>query len=164
MLLQRGSTNHLATYLNDHLGGSTVGTRLAQRLAENNRTNQYGAVMEQVAAEIEEDRDTLLDLMERLSVSQNQLKVVTAWATERATRVKLSSLLTGSAELSRLEELEALSLGVAGKLALWTVLAPTVGNDERLRGIDLEELIRRARSQRQRIERLRRRAAVEAFT
>ncbi|MDX6643560.1 MAG: hypothetical protein QOD76_1522, partial [Solirubrobacteraceae bacterium] len=36
--------------------------------------------------------------------------------------------------------------------------------DERLRGIDLEELIRRARSQRQRIERLRRRAAVEAFT
>jgi hypothetical protein len=164
MLLQRGSTNHLATYLNDHLGGATVGTRLARRIAGNNRSNEYGAVLEQVATEIEEDRDALLEVMERLSVSQNQLKVVTAWATEQATRVKLTSLLTGSPQLGRLEELEALSLGVAGKLAMWTVLAPTVGGDERLRGIDLEELIRRARSQRQRVERLRRRAAVDAFT
>jgi hypothetical protein len=164
MLLQRGSTNHLATYLNDHLGGSTVGTRLARRIAQNNRSNEYGAVMEQVAREIEEDRETLLELMERLSVSQNQVKVATAWVTENATRLKLASLLTGSSELSRLEELETLSLGVAGKLSMWTALAPTVGSDERLRGIDLEELIKRARSQRQRIERLRRRAAVEAFT
>jgi hypothetical protein len=163
MLLQRGSSN-LATYLNDHLGGSTLGARLARRLAENNRSNEYGTVMEQVAREIEEDRELLLELMERLSVSQNQLKVATAWATEQATRVKLSSLLGRSTELTRFEELETLSLGVAGKLSLWTALAPTVGLDERLRGIDLDELIKRARSQRQRIERLRRRAAVEAFS
>ena len=164
MLLRRGSANNLATYLNDHLGGSTVGTRLAQRLAENNRSNEYGAVIEQVAREIDEDREALLELMERLGVSQNQVKVATAWVTEQATRVKLTSLFAGSTELTRLEELEALSLGVAGKLSMWTALAPTVGRDERLRGIDLEELIKRARSQRQRIERLRRRAAAEAFT
>ena len=164
MLFQKSSTNYLATYLNDHLAGSTVGTRLAWRIAENNRSNKYGTAMEQVAREIEEDRETLLDLMERLSVSQNQVKVATAWVTENATRLKLNSLIGGYTPLTRMEELETLSLGVAGKLSLWTALVPTIGNDKRVRGIDLEELIKRARSQRQRIERLRRRAAAEAFS
>jgi len=57
-----------------------------------------------------------------------------------------------------------LSLGVEGKLALWLSLRHTHAADPRLRGIQLDALIDRARSQRRRLERQRRRAADEALT
>ena len=57
-----------------------------------------------------------------------------------------------------------LRVGTRGsKLALWQALRHTRAADPRLEGIDLDELIARARSQRRRLERLRLRAADDAF-
>lgn len=36
----------LATYLNDHLGGSATGRELARRTLQANRGNEYGVVLE----------------------------------------------------------------------------------------------------------------------
>ena len=86
-----------------------------------------------------------------------------AWAGEKLGRLKLNGSLLSYSPLSRLEEIEGLSLGVEGKLGLWQALKVTHGDDGRLRGVDLDALITRARSQRRRLERQRRRAAEEAL-
>ncbi|MFL5866520.1 MAG: hypothetical protein ACJ766_05400 [Thermoleophilaceae bacterium] len=154
--------DRLSIYLNDHLAGATAGVELARRVAGSNRSTSYGPVLERLAEEIEEDRRTLEDIMERLSVRRDRLKVALAWSGEKAGRLKLNGELLRYSPLSRLEELEGLALGVEGKLALWQTLSDTYGDDSRLRGIDFEELIKRARSQRRRLERQRRRAAAAA--
>jgi hypothetical protein len=158
-----GLGDRLSTYLNDHLAGSTAGANLARRAAESNEGTSYGPVLATLAAEIQEDRQSLLDVMERLSVGQDRLKLALAWGAEKAGRLKLNGELRGYSPLSRLEELEALSLGVEGKLGLWRTLQRTRGSDPRLSGVDLDELVRRARSQRRRLENQRTRAADEAL-
>jgi hypothetical protein len=167
-VLQRVATmlglgDGLAIYLNDHLAGATAGAHLARRAAGNNRsTPPYGERLAEIAAEIEQDRAALLDVMERLSVRQDPVKVAVGWGVEKASRLKPNGGL-GYTALSRLEELEALLLGVSGKLGLWQALRRTHGADARLSGVDLEALAARARSQRRRLERLRARAAHEAL-
>jgi hypothetical protein len=155
--------DRLSIYLNDHLAGSTVGANLARRAAGSNEGTSYGPVLEELAGEIEADRRSLLDVMERLSIGQDRLKTALAWGAEKTGRLKLNGELLGYSPLSRLEELEALSLGVEGKLGLWRTLQRTHGSDPRLSGIDLDELVRRARSQRRRLERQRITAADEAL-
>src|SRR3954451_13055396 len=91
----------LSIYLNDHLAGSTVALTLARRLA-----GEQGALQE-LAAEIAQDRKTLLALMARLGVSEDRVKVALAKAAEQASRFKLGLVLP----LNRLETLETLSLG-----------------------------------------------------
>jgi hypothetical protein len=156
--------DRLSIYLNDHLAGATAGVSLARRAAASNRTTGYGDVLEEIAGEIEEDRQALLDVMQRLSVGQDHVKVALAWGAEQASRLKLNGSLLGYSPLSRLEELEALSLGVEGKASLWKALRRTHGDDPRLRDVDLAALLERAQSQRRRLERQRVRAADEALT
>jgi hypothetical protein len=155
--------NPLSIYLNDHFAGATLGVELARRIASNNEGNTYGEVLAKLAKEIEEDRESLADVMDRCSARRDRVKVAASWLGEKVTRLKPNDELLGYSALSRLEELELLSLGVEGKLSLWQALRRTHGDDTRLRGVDLDVLIERARSQRRRLERLRRRAAEEAF-
>jgi hypothetical protein len=142
----------LSIYLNDHLAGATAGVNLARRAVD-------GALAE----EIDEDRTTLLDVMDRLGVGQDPVKVALGWAAVQAARLRFAADLLGHAPVTRLEEVEALALGVEGKLALWQALRHTHDADPRLDGIDFGELISRARSQRRRLEGLRMKAADDAF-
>lgn len=155
--------DRLSIYLNDHLAAATAGANLARRTATSNEGTSYGSGLEAVALEIEQDRAALAYVMQRLSVGQDQLKIALAWAAERAGRLKLNGRLLGYSPLSRLEEIEALSLGVEGKLALWRALSSTHGSDPRLADVGLANLIDRAQSQRRRLESLRTRAADEAL-
>ena len=156
--------DRLSIYLNDHLAGSTVGLDLARRAAAENEGSSYGKVLAEVAEEVAEDRETLIDIMDRLSVDHDRLKVVGAWAAEKLGRLKLNGSLLAYSPLSRLVEIEGLALGVEGKLSLWRSLKITHSGDARLRGVDFDALITRARSQRQRLERQRRKAAQEALS
>jgi hypothetical protein len=155
--------DRLSIYLNDHLAGATVGANLARRAARSNEGTGYGTGLQAIADEVEEDRAALVEVMRRLSVGQDRLKTGLAWGAERAGRLKLNGQLVGYSPLSRLEEIEALSLGVEGKLALWRALRATYESDQRLAGVDLGKLIDRASSQRRRLEHLRMRAADEAL-
>jgi hypothetical protein len=155
--------DRLSIYLNDHLAGATAGVSLARRTAASNRSNRYGEVLGEIAGEVEDDRLALVDVMRRLSVGQDRVKLALAWGAEQASRLKLNGELLSYSPLSRLEEIEALSLGVEGKAALWKALRRTHGDDPRLRGVDLDELVERAQSQRRRLEHQRVRAADEAL-
>lgn len=151
----------LAIYLNDHLAGATGGVELARRARSSNRGTKWGKALERICAEIEADRATLEEVMERLAVKRNPAKIAGAWAAEKLGRLKLNGRVRGYSPLSRLLELEMLHIGITGKLELWKVLQQTL--DPKLPEVDFSALIERAESQRQAVESLRLDAAAEAL-
>ena len=154
----------LGTYLNDHRGGAAGGIELARRLCGANEGTEYGPPLQDITRQIEEDIQSLEDCMARFAVEPDPIKKAGAWTAEKVGRLKLNGQLLGYSPLSRMVELEGLMLGVAGKLALWTALQDVYGGDPRLEGFDLGRLIDRARTQRQALDQLRRKAAREALT
>jgi hypothetical protein len=160
---QSSRSSWTAIYLNDHLAGSVVGVELARRAARNNRGTEYGTVLAGLVDELVEDRRALETILDRLDIGTDRAKLAVAWAAEKLGRLKLNGRLVGYSPLSRLEELEVLALAVDGKLRLWQALALSGQADGGLTDVDLPELVKRARSQRRRIERQRLRAADEAL-
>jgi len=154
----------LGIYLNDHLAGSTIGLELARRARGSNKSSEYGDVLDRIAREIDEDRETLKALMESLEIGHDRLKVGGAWIAEKLGRLKPNGRLLSYSPLSRLVELESLALGISGKLSLWEALREVAAEDARLDLEQLGRLAERAERQRKEVWRLRQRAAREAFT
>jgi hypothetical protein len=134
----------LGIYLNDHLAGSTTGIELARRARAANEHTVLGDFLTNLAGEIEEDRKTLERVMDDLGIGKDRAKVAAGWAFEKAGRLKLNGQLRGYSPLSRVVELEALALGVTGKLALWKALRELADGEPALDGPALERLIERA--------------------
>lgn len=153
----------LAIYLNDHLAAATGARELVRRAASSNRDGSYGSFLERLALEIEEDRRSLLEIMRRLDVGVDWLKVTAGWGAEKLGRLKLNGRLLGYSPLSRVVELEVLALGVAGKLALWRTLERLSTHQPALAEFDLPALIGRAEGQLEEVDRQRLTAAREAF-
>lgn len=154
----------LGVYLNDHLAGATVGTELSARLASAHRGSEDGAVLERLAAEIREDRATLIALMATLEVPVRHYKVLLGWAAEKAGRFKPNGRLLERSPLSSLEELETMALGVVGKTACWRVLRILADHDRRLEPERLDDLLDRAKRQAETLEELRVRAGTRLAT
>lgn len=155
--------NLLTIYLNDHLAGATAARELARRAAASNRGSDYGRRLDRLAREIDEDRDTLLSIMGALGASIDQLKVLGGWGAEKLGRFKLNGRLLGYSPLSRVIELEALALGVRGKLGLWRALELLGPEHPELQNFDLSHLAGRAERQLDELESSRLDAAADAF-
>jgi hypothetical protein len=153
----------LAIYLNDHLAGATAGRELARRAAGSNRGSSRGLFLERLAAEIEEDRQSLLAIMRALDVGVDRLKVAGGWWAEKVGRLKLNGRLLGYSPLSRVVELEVLALGVSGKLALWRALENLRPHEPELARFDLPTLIERAERHLDELEIQRLQAVADAF-
>jgi hypothetical protein len=159
------SNELLGVYLNDHLAGSAAGLELAEKLRDNNQGTELGKAMEAVHRDITRDKDALEELMGRLEVERHPVKEAAGWALEKLSRLRLNPALTGGADLTRLLETEALSLGIEGKLAMWLALkAAADAGDPRLAGAGLDRLIERARGQRRALEPHRVAAALASFS
>jgi hypothetical protein len=152
----------LSIYLSDHHAGSTAGIELARRAAGHNAGTRIGVVLDDIVDEIDADRRALERLMEALDVQTSRIKLTMAVATERAARLKANGRLFTYSPLSRVVELEALSLGILGKLALWEAMAdlPALAG---IAGLDFPELAERARSQHAAVEECRLQAVEVAF-
>ncbi len=150
------------TYLNDHLGGATLGSDLAGQIRDRNQGTPLGEVMADLAREVEEDRETLLELTQRMGTSKNPVKQVTGWVAEKASRVKFSGL-TSEPEFGTFMALESMRLGVIGKGCLWKALAEVADQHPPLATVDLAELIARAERQQATLERERLAAARRAL-
>ena len=155
-----GSNELLGAYLNDHLAGAAAGVELAEKLAAGGEGTPFGTALAAVAREIKQDKDVLEGLVERLGVGKSPVKQAAGWAFEKVTRLRFNRQLTGSEDLTRLLEVETLSLGIEGKLALWRALRAAAGLGE----AELDRLIARARQQRETLEPHRLAAAAEAFS
>jgi hypothetical protein len=145
-------SKYLATYLNDHVLGATLGTELVRRAARENHGSELGEFLAGLAQEIDDDRDTLLALMRELGVKLDRLKVAAGWTGEKLGRLKPNAQLRGYSPLSPLVELEGLLIGIQGKLAMWRVLAE-VAQDVGLDRARLEALATRAERQQADVER-----------
>jgi hypothetical protein len=137
----------LDTYLNDHLGGSMLGSDLAEQIRDRSEGTPLGQVMAKIAPQIEQDRETLKGLMDELGTSESKLKEAGAWVAEKASRIKLGGAASGEVDLSLFMALETLELGVRGKLLLWRALKEIEGKYPPLAAAGLDDLIVRAQSQ-----------------
>jgi hypothetical protein len=136
------TTNALAVYLSDHLGGSVAGHDLAAK------------VIPDLAPEIEADQAVLETLMEQLGVRKRRWKGL---------RALLASFGVRHKDPHDLIALETLALGIAGKLLLWKALKEAQDSEPFLRSTDLDQLIDRATKQFDEVERERLRRASELF-
>jgi hypothetical protein len=100
--------------------------------------------------------------MDRLGVSRSPIKPTAARLLGRVARLKLNGRLVRYSPLSRLEELEALAVGVEAKKAMWVALKRVRDQGEDL-GVDLDDLVARAQRQKRMLERRRLEAVAQAF-
>ena len=151
------STKNLTAYLQDHAAGAAGALDLVGHLISIHAGSPDAKFFENLRTQIEEDRATLDELLSRLRASESTVFNAMSRAGEKVARVKL--LLAGSADedLGRLEALDALSLGIEGKRALWLALATAAV--PKLQPFDFAALARRAVAQRRGVERRRLAAA-----
>ena len=153
----------LEVYLNDHLAGSAAAVDLVEKLAGRNPGTPLAGLLADLGSQIEADKATLERVIQRLDVATSSVKQLGAKALEKLSRLRVNDRVTGSADVSRLMEIEMLSLGIEGKMALWLVLQDLAPSAPALSEFDWEGLIGRARQQRADLEPFRLAAALSAF-
>jgi hypothetical protein len=158
-----GSQKFLAVYLNDHLMGSSAGVDGFRRVATRHSDPETRDTLSRLADEVGKDRTELLRLMHRLGIRPLAHSVIRGRLVEKVARLKPNGKVLGRSLLDDLLELEALSLGVEGKLAGWHALNQIAHDNPRIDKSSLERLIARAESQRHQLEELRRRNAASTL-
>jgi hypothetical protein len=153
----------LVTYLNDHLAGSVVALELLDYLKGERAGTAEASILAGVHADILADRQELEALMGQLGITVSEPRKATGWVVEKLSEIKLRLDDPGDGALQQLEALETVSLGIAGKQALWHALAAAAADAPELSGLDYARLVRRAEAQRQLVETLRLHAAREAL-
>lgn len=152
----------LVTYVHDHLAGAVVAINLLEVLRDQHAGEPLGQFAAGLLIEVAADRAVLQGLAERVGARPSGLKEATAWLVEKVSRVKLQRRTAGG--LGTFEALEALALGILGKLALWRALAVTAAVDARLGGMDFDPLAARAQAQHAQVEERRLEAARTALS
>lgn len=153
----------LAIYLNDHLAIAVGARELARRSAKSNRDTSYGPFLETLARDLGDDRQALLKVMRALGIRSDPLKVGAGWTTEKVGRLKPNGRLRGYSPLSRVVELEGLTLVVRANLALWRSLERLELDKTAADGVRVEQLVARAERQLEGLEAHRLNAVADAF-
>jgi hypothetical protein len=156
------STNALTTYLNDHLAGSVAALELLDLLLSTRPAVEHEPYS-RLRREVEEDQQVLRELIERLGSKESRVRKAAAWLTEKLGRAKFQFDDEGRGELRTVEALEALGLGIQGKLCLWRALETVARSRPELGRLDFPGLQQRALEQFDRVDRLRVQAARVAF-
>jgi len=153
----------LRIYLQDRLASATGAVELAKRAYGANRGSDFGPGLAAVQQQAIDDRTALLDVMRRLDVGPDRLKVGAAWVAEKAGRLKLNGSWREYSPLSRVVELEGLALLLTAQRQVWETLAHVLAGDARIEGLDVAGRSTRIDETLARVAELRRRAAALAF-
>jgi hypothetical protein len=154
----------LTIYLQDHLAGATAGASLARRLARNHRATSFERQTADLASQVEQDRSSLLEIMDALGVRPAKVKNLLVMLGERVSRLKLNGMFFRRSPLSSVIEFEGMRLGVEGKTDGWQALREIADAYPRLDAATLDRLLQRARDQSKMLQELRLSAAEQAFT
>ncbi len=141
--------SYLEIYMNDQLAAGVLWRELARRAARTNADAPAAADVARVADAIAEDVQTFEQIMDRLGLAKSHVKPALATAAERVGRLKPNGHLRTPSPLSRFIELDALVMGIDGKVTLWENLRDHAGLGARLPDVDFDRLIDRARQQRE---------------
>jgi hypothetical protein len=154
----------LGIYMNDQLALGTLWRELARRSQRSNNGTELGDALARVSSGIAEDVETFQQMMRRLGIPMNPIKMGLAVGAERMGRLKLNGGGRTYSPLSRFEELDILAMGIEGKKLLWATLRDLAGLASRLPDIDFDRLIERAEQQRADLEPFRASAGKEALS
>jgi hypothetical protein len=138
-------------YLNDHLAGATAGVDLVKQAVERH-DGALGEFFAQLADEISGDLNTLTSLMDQMDAHHSGAKEVLAKAGSEISEAKFSGESLDDPEFGTFITLETLSIGVEGKLCMWKALKVVADDYAELNAADIDTLIERARSQRDKLE------------
>lgn len=130
----------LRTYLDGHLVGARTVTQLVDRRLEDGVGPEW---MRSFRADLEEDRQIVEDIADRLDASGLVPSHLAASAAQAATRGALRVIEELEASLRDLLEFETMYLGVQGKAALWRTLQLWAGHPA-IADVDLDRLEQRA--------------------
>jgi hypothetical protein len=153
----------LGIYLNDHLAGSVAMKELVERRLSDDPGGAMSDFLRRFGEELEFEQSIVKTMISHFGGAENPAKKTMAWLAEKIGRFKMNDSLTGYSELSRLEELEFMVVGIRGKLALWTGLEEAAATNARLRSFELGPLREKAQRQMDEAEALRVEAAKRAF-
>lgn len=156
-------TKLLGIYLNDHLAGSHTGLELARRALRENQDNAVGRYLITFIKELEDERTVLQQVQRALGVTRNEFKHLAGWVMEKVSRLKTNTHLVHRTSLTRMVELEALTIAVIGKRCMWELLQRHARTERRLAGFDFATLIVQAESQHVSLNRLRLQASDTAL-
>lgn len=154
-------SNPLGIYLHDHLAGSRFAIDLLESLRNRYSGEPLGQLASSLLVEIKQERDLLQRIVDKVGKGSPDLKEAAAWLAEKVSRFKLSH--ADAKDFAAFEALEALSLGIVGRRALWRALIVIAESDGRLAGLNFEQLISTAESQYNRVEESRLALARTAF-
>ena len=153
----------LAIYLRNHEAAAQAGRDLFRRTAANQRDRPYATELAELTTEVEEDLETLHEIMRAARVSPDLLQGLALRLAERVGRLKPNGRLLGRAPLSDLIEVEALVVAVRAKAAGWQALssvpAPDWGGTA-----DTQVLYERAVDQAERLNAIHGQVAARVFT
>lgn len=111
------------TYLQDHLTGSRGALELLEYLGEHAEDAAFRLDAPALTGEFQDERQVLEGLVSELGgEGLPLLKEVGAWMGEKLSRLKLGGLGGAVQGLPLFEAVEALVLGIRGKIALWDAL------------------------------------------
>jgi hypothetical protein len=136
----------LAIYLHDHLAGSHFAIELLDSLHDRYKDDDLGRFALALSAEVKRDQDTLQQIIDHVGRAQLDLTEAVGWASEKVSQFKMRRDDSGG-RLGTFEALEALSLGIRGKLALWRALPVIREVDQRVPAEDFGRLAVRADGQ-----------------
>jgi hypothetical protein len=143
----------LGVYLNDQYTSFQNALELARRARDGATDPERRATWQDILEESETDHEILEKMLQSLRFGRSRAEALFARAADATARFRprgRSSRLAGPADLGQLFELEMMFLSVTRKLFLWMNLA--AADYPRLRKFDLDELIARAESQRDRLD------------
>ncbi len=152
-----------AIYLRHHVAASRGGLDLFQRSARSQLSPDARRELRDLAAEVGQDREQLLAILRQLGIPRPRLAEAVVGVAEKVGRLKPNGTLVRRSPLSDVIELEALSTAVTAKRLGWISLRVLGEHDRRLDAAQLEDLIRRADDQKDRLEGLRRHAVLDAL-
>ena len=157
------STNHLHTYLNDHLAGSVAALELLDQLIGNHKGDPLGKFFRDLRTEISADQETLRNVIHKLWAKESTVRKAGAWLAQKIGQMKIGAA-DADDSFGLLQALEALALGITGKKLLWRSLDTIASQVAELHGTDFGRLEIRAEEQIRRVEAERLRTARELLS
>ncbi len=128
---------HLKTYIDDHLALLVGECELTQRCLGSNDKGELAADLKQLHSDLEKELAILRDVLQRVGGSESRMKQGAAWLAEKVGRLKPNNEILHYSDLSRLVEIEALTLAAQGRRMFWQNLAAARPNDTRLVEVDI---------------------------
>lgn len=157
-------TELLAIYLRHHTVAAKGGEEFFARAAEGATNPVIQETLTELAAEVADDRQSLLAILERLDIPQPAVGEQLASLGEKVGRLKPNGSLTQRTPLTQVVELEGAADAVQAKRLGWVTLREIAASEPRLDSAELDTLVQRADSQLERLEGLRQAAVLLAFT